>query len=143
MSASAGPTRRSAPEAEERVPEAAQAPPEADPRLLAMLGLQQTAGNAAVARMLAQEREQVTAAPQQQIQRGLWDDITGAVSGAASWVADTASDAASAVGGAVSDAAGWVADVATSAWDGLSGAAKAAWEGISSAAAFFGRWGMN
>jgi hypothetical protein len=154
------PDRRLEPEAGERASEQEAPEPQsahADPALLSLLAMQQTAGNAAVARMLAQQRggeAPVTAAPRQQVQRGLWDDITGAVSSAASAVGGAVSDAASAVGGAVtsaasavggavSDAAGWVADVATSAWDGLTDAAKAAWEGISAAGAFVGKWGMN
>jgi hypothetical protein len=132
-------------------------PGEAEPQLHALLALQKTAGNAAVARLLAERRPapvELTPAAEQGVQRGLWDRITGAVSSAASAVGGAVTSAASAVGGAVSSAASWVGDkagsaaswvgnAASSAWDAIGGAAQAAWEGISSAASFVGRWGME
>ena len=130
---------------------------QAEPQLHALLALQKTAGNAAVARLLAERRPtpvQLTPAAEQGVQRGLWDRITGAVSSAASavggavsdaasWVGDKASSAASWVGDKASSAASWVGNAASSAWDAIGGAAQAAWEGISTAASFVGKWGLN
>ncbi len=113
----------------EPAPQDRSRPAQADPRALALLALQRSAGNAAVARMLAEQRP----APAQRIvQRSWWSKVKGALGGAAK-----------AVGGAVKKAAGAVADVASAAWDGLSDAAKAAWGGIKSAGKFVGKWGMG
>ena len=157
---SATPTRssRRIPGEPERAPQddSASRPAPADPRVAAMLALQQGAGNAAVARMLAAAQVdpvELAAAPRG-VQRVTLDDITGAAGDAVSAVGESIRETAGAAAGFAIDTAGAAADLATdaaeavgdaasAAWDALSDAAKAAWEGIQGAAAFVAKWGMG
>jgi hypothetical protein len=107
----------------QREPPAAEAPDELDPAAAAVLALQRSAGNAAVARLLAARRgsePQPTGSPVT-VQRALADDVTEAASGAL----DSLSGAASA------------------ALEALGAAGRAAWEGIAGAGAFLAKWGGN